>query len=193
MTKKIIAGVIFLMFLVSGSLYSQKDSLLSFDVQPGNGNTVLIEWRVFQENDTLPFEVERSADNNFWKRIAIVPSQLSKEYTYIDRQPEEGFNFYRVRKTGGSIISEFSLVNWVQITKTGKLYIWPNPTRDILHVRTSFLNGLIDVVDSEGKLVLRVAITNYITDVPTTRMSRGIYFLYVKFDDDILAERFVKE
>ncbi len=41
--------------------------------------------------------------------------------------------------------------------------------------------------------MLKISITGFITDVPIVRMSKGIYFIHVRYNNETLVEKFVKE
>jgi hypothetical protein len=187
--------VISLVFLLSspGLLHSQTKPFILFDVLPGADHTVLTQWRMTPEIDTLPFEVERSRDKRNWERIASVAADSSHRYSSTDMQPGEGLIYYRVRQVGSKDRFLYTRLKWVQISETGKLYIWPNPAKSVLHVKTPYIKGSIDIIDPGGKHILKITITDFITDIPTIRLSRGIYFLHVRNENEILIEKFVKK
>jgi len=190
---RIIVINLVLLLIRPGLLHSQTVPFISFNVEPGADRTVLFQWRVTPEADTLYFEVERGRDKGTWERIAHVAVQESHQYSSTDPQPGEGLIYYRVRQVGSGERYLYTQVKWVQISKTGELYIWPNPAKNILHVKTPFVKGSMDVVNPEGKLMLKISVINFITDVPTARLSKGIYFLHVRYGNEILVEKFVKE
>jgi hypothetical protein len=192
--KKIIAVVSIVFLLISPSLlHSQGKSFTLFDVIPASDHTVLIQWRMKPEMDSLPFEVERSMDKRTWKRIAALAAHSSHQYASTDTQPGEGLVYYRVRQVGSKSRFLYTGVNWVQFSEKGKLYIWPNLANNVLHVKTPYVNGSMDIIDAGGKQILKITITNFITDVPTDRLSKGFYFLYVRHANETLVEKFVKE
>jgi hypothetical protein len=61
-------------------------------------HTVLAQWRMTHEIDTLPFEVERSRDKRRWERIAAVAVHSSNQYSITDSEIFnriiEGFSEY---------------------------------------------------------------------------------------------------
>lgn len=175
-----------------GLLCSQTDKFISFEVKPGTGNTVIVEWRFRAEADTLPFEVERTRNQVIWERIAVVQPQVH-HYISIDTYPGEGLVYYRVRQADPEKKLPYTPIKWVQIGKAGKLYIWPNPANDVLHVKVPFDRGSIDVVDPGGKLLQKLSITALVTDVPVYSLPRGIYFIRIRNENESLVEKFVKE
>ncbi len=171
----------------------QTGPLISFDVAPGPNQSVLIEWKIKHSIETPRFILERSGDQKKWKRIATMPAQLSPLYSFKDDQTGDGLNYYRLSLAGAENDLIFSGVKWVQVNKSGALYIWPNPAKDILYIKTPFIKGRINIIDGGGKLLFNVVITSSITKIPTDRMSKGIYFIHVMHAGNIMVEKFMKE
>ncbi len=175
-------------------LFSQQaGNFKSFDIQPGANRTVLIQWEINPEADSLRMEVERSSDQKIWERIIDITPQLSHRYFVTDTLPREGVNYYRVAQAG--ILNRFvnPVVKWVQISKAGSLYIWPNPALDRLNIKTPFTKGRIDILDSGGKLIFNINITALIIEVPIDRLPNGVYFIHVIHENEILTQRFLKQ
>jgi hypothetical protein len=63
----------------------------------------------------------------------------------------------------------------------------------VLHVKTPFVTGSIDIYDEGGMFILKQSINNFITDIATGRLSKGIYFLHIRHDKETFTEKFVKE
>ena len=185
--------VILIIILLPCLLYSQNNQIVLFNVQPGKEQAVLIQWKVAPASDTVPCEIERSKDTINWEKIFRAGVELSHEYFFTDTMTGSGVFYYRIKQTDKKSNTSYSLTRWVQISKTGKLYLWPNPANDVLHIRTAFAKGSMEIFDAEGKLMVQRSITNYITDLPLLQLGKGIYFIRVKHDKEILAERFVKE
>lgn len=186
-----LASLIFLLFSPA-LLHAQARSFISFDVQPGISGTVILKWKNIRETDTLNFQVERSRDEKNWEAIVRVNVGLSDEYSTMDN-PQEGLNYYRVTLIDNSGSLQSTAVKWVQVNKARNLYIWPNPTRDVLHVKTPYTKGIIDLLDSDGKLISKVPINDFITDIALSRLSKGIYFLQIKYDNQLVMERILKQ
>lgn len=189
-----ISVLFFTTMLFSGVLQSQPAGVFkSFDIQPGANRTVMIQWEISAEADTLRMEVERSSDQKIWERIWDVSVMPSHRYFVTDTIPREGLNYYRVLQAG--ILQQFinPVVKWVQVSKTGNLYIWPNPAFDMLNIKTPFTNGRIDILDSGGKLIFNINITALVTEVPIDRLSKGIYYIHVIHGNEVLTQRFLKQ
>lgn len=183
------------MMLAAGTGFSaaQDSVFISFNVEPDAGGYVLIQWRMLPGPDTLPLVVERSRDTIKWESIAEVPVRLSHFYSTIAVWPGESVFYYRVRQSAPGGKGAVSATRWVQAVKNGKVYLWPNPARDVLHVKTSFTDGMMDIMDGQGKMVMKIVITNHITDIPVSKLPKGIYFLQIRRNQEVFRERFVRE
>jgi hypothetical protein len=184
--------IISVLLIRSVVMYSQDRSFVYFDVRPADNQKALIQWNVNPAGDTFSFELQKSNDLTNWKVIAYFSPDLLHQYSYTDSL-QNGVLYYRVRQIKADKSLLYSQIRWVQVNKTGKLYIWPSPAKNLLHLKTSFNSGSIDVVDESGRYVFKIFITGYITDISIARLAKGIYFLQVKHGDEILKEKFIKE
>jgi hypothetical protein len=184
-----------LFFLLIGStlLFAQTKGFTKFDVQPGPGRTVLVQWGISSLQDSIRFKVERSRDKKVWESLAAVARDATTQYSYSDINPLEGMNYYRIKEAGGKGRFLYSPVKWVQMSEAGKLIIWPNPANNILYVKTPFTRGSIDIINSGGRLLQKITITNYLTAINTQKLSRGLYLLQVKTETETLVERFIRD
>lgn len=191
--KLFLAAALVFLSAETGSLRSGQGRFILFEVKPDTGQRVFVQWRTAAAMDSLRFEVERSRDKTSWIKITDVPSGRLHFYSSIDTTAEEGLNYYRVRQIANGGQTTVSEIKWVQIDKKGKLYLWPNPATSVLHIKTPFVTGSIDIYDGGGRFISKQSINNFITDVATGRLSKGIYFLHIKHDKETFTERFVKD
>jgi hypothetical protein len=63
-----------------------------------------------------------------------------------------------------------------------------------LHIRTSFVDGSIDIIDASGRILQKKPVSAFTTDIPVGQLPGGVYFVRVKYDNNKHAvEKFVKE
>lgn len=191
--RKILAIAIVAFLFWPGLLFSQSETFSTFDVQPCSGDIVVIQWTSIPESDTFPFDVERSRDKITWEKIAHVPAQASHTYFSIDSDPGDGLVYYRVKRFADAASISYSPAKWVQLCPQSELYIWPNPAKDVLYVKTPFVKGSMDIIDPGGKLMMKMNITNFVTDVPTACLSKGTYFIHIRYDNETLVQKVMKE
>ena len=84
----------------------------------------------------ITYGVERKNENEtYFVSIGTVPENpASGSYEFIDRNPGNGNNFYRLKITGADNKSTYS--NTVQIGKTGRnqISVYPNPATRLLNI-----------------------------------------------------------
>ena len=190
--KKVWMGLIGLLLLGQIQVSSQKKISIAFDVQRGDRHTITIEW-TRPEEDGFDYVLEKSRDEKTWAGIANVNSQLSPCYDYVDLHAAEGTHYYRIVQRKQEELVAVSDTKKIQTRSTDKLYIWPTPANDILHVRSPFVNGSMDIIGPEGRLIRKIAIIDFITDVPLQALPGGMYFIHVRNGKDILVAKFIKQ
>jgi len=189
MVKKVFVTSAFLW----GVVYGQEPSLVPINVRPGSNCTVVVQWNMRPAADSFEYEVEKSRDMRTWETIGRVSNQVSHNYSCIDVNPPEGINYYRIREIAPSDQSILTETKWIQVDQAGKIYVWPSPARDMLHVWSPFANGTMNIVDEEGKFLFKITIIDYVTDIPMARLPKGIYFLYVIHRNEALVGKFLKQ
>jgi len=179
-------------------IFSQKIIPIAFDVQLCDRNTAAIQWTRPGE-DSFDYVLEKSADGMSWEMIASINSQPLPYYDYIDLHTTTGISYYRITQRRHDELVAVSDTKWIKVingTKVSnahKLYIWPTPANDILHVRSPFVNGNLDVIDSDGRFVRKITMIDFITNVPVQALPGGMYFIRVRHGKDILVEKFIKQ
>lgn len=124
-SKRTIAAAAFLTFiaiavlLIYSNFFSSVDSIASgtavvqsqnqtnniayFKATPSSSKTVLLEWSSFSEIGKDYYSLDRSADSINFSAIGIVQIQTNSSsqlsYSYVDTEPLEGANYYRLRQT----------------------------------------------------------------------------------------------
>ena len=190
LTKMIVAIFALLLPLL---LPAQNGRFSLFDVSPFTGSVIMIQWKVPPLSDFSYYEVERSMDTVNWTRIARVNKNSADEYLITDSNPVNGRVYYRIRQVTRQQSSLLSVVKWVQVNKSDRIYIWPNPVKDVLHVRTPFSNGSIEILDPAGKLIIKTEIANPVMDIFTGLLPGGLYFMRIANGKRIITEKFIKD
>src|SRR5690606_21265396 len=118
-------------------------NLTRFNAQKQNGKAVLT-WETAQEQNTALFEIERSTDGILFETLGQVRasgnSSEVKHYTYTDRQPAAGGNYYRLKmvdqdqKTNYSDVRELSFAS-------AQVLIYPNPFKEQLFINRAAIKG----------------------------------------------------
>ena len=112
--------------------------LLHFSVTLDEDNNVLINWVTGGEIENNFFEVQHSSNGVDWKVIAKIEgagnTTQNLSYTIIDRNPENGFNYYQLKQV--DIDGDFELFDVVSVMVQHdiplKIKIYPNPSPNVI-------------------------------------------------------------
>ncbi len=178
--------------------------LKSFDASWIEGS-VQLEWVTASEKNNDFFEILRSPDAVNWESLAIVTgsgfSDHDISYQWVDRQPYERDNYYRLRQVDYDGTEELHKIVWVtnEAIYPSKMIVYGNP------VVTSFLNfelvninrskpSQIDLIDMTGRRIQSMSITEFGQNaIQVHSLLPGNYILRAQAGDQTLIQRiFIK-
>ncbi len=176
-------------------------SLTSFTASKNN-NSIVLNWITANEQNTASFEIERSANGRSFTNLGTVKasgnSSSTRNYSFSDRQPLTGTNFYRLKMVdidGSFTYSKVVAVTMNAITKG--LQIFPNPVTDLLHVQS---NGnetaTLQITDAAGRIVKQEKIQlngNTSFSVEVVSLSKGKYYLVLQRKQGKEVQGFLKQ
>jgi hypothetical protein len=164
--------------------------LLSLSAR-ANGEQVDVSWVTASEKDASHFLVERSGDGAQFEPIGQVAAagttQMTTNYAFVDGDPLNGTNYYRLRTVDTDGTAGLSPVVTAEFRRGNiPLRLFPNPAGET--VRASFdliAEGEVSwrILDMSGRLVLQSSMSatagmNQV-DVPLTRVEAGSYLFEV--------------
>ena len=109
--------------------------LVSFTAIERQGQ-VQMNWKTATEQSNTGFEIQRASDAYFdqWDKLGFVKGQgtiyTEQHYSFVDPQPINGINYYRLKQIDFDGSHEFS--NVVSVSRTNKLkqiQFYPNPRK----------------------------------------------------------------
>lgn len=148
------------------------------------GSTNEVLWETASEEGGTIFEVERSLDASYFRKIGTVQGsgRDNTDYRLVDNAPATGINYYRVRAISAS--GESVLTRVVTATvKAGAFVVevFPNPTRGAVSVRLSAAPGpdaVVWISDISGKVLRQMEMKTAVLEVSLADMASGLYFLH---------------
>jgi len=186
-------GFLALVLMPFSGSYRQPGPFTSFEVELNGAGLVNVRWSTLDRTGNVRFEIERSREQKLWNTITVVSAGSQFPYSFMDAYPDKGINYYRIKQVDPSGQYFLSPVKEIYVNKPGELSVWPNPVNDVLHIRTSFTNGTIDVIDVSGRILHKKPVGAFTTDVPVGQLPNGIYFVRVRYDNSKQAvAKFVK-
>lgn len=123
--------------------------------------TVLLRWVTTDEVNSQKYDVERSFDGTNFYRIGSVPSNNSmgtNNYSLIDNNPVEGWNYYRLKMIDKDGSFEYSSVQSVNFSGTDGIFVMaPNPSKEftIIQFKTPVKKAEIILFDVNGRQIIR--------------------------------------
>ncbi|HSY76639.1 MAG TPA: T9SS type A sorting domain-containing protein, partial [Bacteroidia bacterium] len=171
--------------------------LTSFTAEKEN-SSALLKWTTSSETNVKVFNIERSIDNGkTWQAVGEVAatgqSSDTREYSFIDDNPENGTNLYRlqIQDDNGSVT--YSSIVTIEIADESAMNVYPNPVGEdeALNIQ---LTGLkqgqyhIRLIASNGQTVKDMTFTisssgSALLVIPTGTMTRGSYVVVVSGND----------
>jgi hypothetical protein len=104
------------------------------------GDDVILKWNTLEESNNAGFDIERSSNGKEYYYLGTIKSNekdaFFKEYTFVDEQPLNSWNYYQLRQFDFDGNFEYfgpEVINYKSATK-GKLLAWPNPTNYTIKV-----------------------------------------------------------
>lgn len=162
-------------------------TLLYFAAE-AKGSEALLSWGTAKEQMNKGFEIERSADGQNWKRIGFVASRAANgngvsrlDYTFTDKAPLEGKNFYRLKQIGLDGKDNYSQVSMVVFDGTKGIRVYPNPVSSRLTIDGLYSNCTIKVVNSTGQTLktIKVPAGMQRQEIDMAGFASGLYFIHL--------------
>lgn len=156
--------------------------LIVFTATPVNNQTIL-SWHINDNSSTSKFIIERSADANNFVSIGSCLATSQTNYSFTDKQPLPGNNFYRLKviNADGKII--YSDIKLIKLSAP-KISLYPNPVKNTLQIiadNTIAENVSIEITNIEGtvlnKLEFKSSITGIVKTIDVSNLTKGIYFI----------------
>ncbi len=161
----------------------------------------LLEWKVSSNSASVEFIIEKSTDgSNFVNAGSVMASTYSRSFSFYDRTPAAGVNYYRLKMIeaeGGSSYS--AVVMLTTAVKSMDVSIRPNYIQD--GVANLFIQSQKDrqintsVVDASGKIILK-KVLNIPAGTGTypiilNQLAKGIYYLTVSSEGTLNTQRII--
>lgn len=167
------------------------------------GKNVRLNWGTLQEHHLQRFFIERSPDGLQWLLLAQLTaagnSNVLIDYTFLDEQPFQTMNYYRLKALGVDGQEDVFPDIVVNISDTtGGLAIWPNPVTETLHyvlADQSNVPVMIRIFDIGGRVVLeQISDPGGIPSFSVGELPKGVYILgvFASSGRRIEVSRFVK-
>ncbi len=150
-------------------------------------------WATASETNNKGFDIERSYDGTNFSTIGTVKAQgKAGTYTFIDAQPFNGINYYRLKQM--DFDGKETLSKVVSVTTKGKgtskIKIFPTNTEGVVLI-TNYELGIttVAVFNQLGQLVLT---NNGVNRLDLSAMPSGLYLVQVQAGGETVTEKVFK-
>lgn len=162
---------------------------------------VHVSWTTATEQNTIQFDIERSADGIQYTTLGHVAAEgnngTGSDYTFLDEKPLTGRAYYRIKtidRDGHIGYSRLSMVMVDDSTLT-PLNAYPNPARDFavidLQGQTLIRHRIINTQGSTMSIPSRVE--NNLLHLDTSSLMQGIYVVEIIAGDHVQKLRMIVE
>lgn len=169
--------------------------LTSFNIKNVN-NQILLDWVTAAEQNNKGFEIQHSKDGANWSKIGFVNSRASNgnstvilEYTFIDKAPLNGTNYYRLQQTDFDGKYEFSAVRSIKLNQASAIKAYPNPASE--NITVDGLNGgeRVYIINSVGQNLHIVKATGKVCTINVKNLNAGILFIKVVDESGVVTSQ----
>ena len=180
-------------------------TLVDFHALREGDGSVVLSWETAQEQNSKFTEIQRSGDGKVFTAIGQVAaagnSQTILDYSYADKAPLAGLNYYRLRMVDIDGSVKYSKILQVATgVVSGSIGVYGNPFRDQLGVRVSSVATerlVLSLFDQTGRLCLRQNYTTQkgenLVNLYPQGLAAGVYLLQVRGDRTNQTIRVLKE
>ena len=171
--------------------------LAQLSVRPEN-NGARLSWTTTAEHNSDRFDVQRADDGSSFVSIGNVDAAGTSDkqiaYSYLDRAPLDGINYYLLRQLDRDGVETFSEVVALELGVEHKLVVVPNPATVGSSLMLSGMSDdkvLITVSDVAGREVYRLEalVTGGRAElVMPQQLPAGMYYVRTRGAQEVMAQ-----
>jgi hypothetical protein len=192
-------------FALTSELFPLPVEWLSFSGKLVDNQAVLLEWRTISEINHNYFEVERM--NMFTQKfekiknvyLPISTTSIEKKYHSLDKEPQIGSNYYRIKQV--DLDGTYSYSNVVEVTymsNSNQITLLPNPTTDktitiaIPQLQNNQIADL-EIYNATGKKCFSQSLIQQNTKLFLPHLAKGMYLVVVRLNQQQITKKLIVE
>ena len=126
-----------------------------------------MNWETVSETNNDFFSVQRSSDLKAWEAIGSVKGAGSIDakqvYTYTDKQPIIGTNYYRLKQVDFNGNYEYGKAIAVKMIANAGLVVYPNPAKNSINIVGIEHATTLQLIDLSGNVLHESSISENTT------------------------------
>lgn len=159
----------------------------SFTVKADDCKAIL-EWQTGVEYNNSYFNVERSTNGSAFEVVARISaagnSNTSQNYSFTDKTPASGINYYRITQVDFDGKYSSTEVRTIRIACNVKspLKVYPNPARNRVDIQNAKAVAQVNIIATNGLVVMKYVPSHNEAGVITLNvqsLQNGIYLLQI--------------
>jgi len=160
---------------------------------------ILLKWVTASEINSDFFLIEKSQDgrifSELWKLPAAGTSFKNLNYSYLDQNPFEGDNYYRLKQVDRDHQYEYSPILISRYNKEkNTVLIYPQPVADKLIIEANKPLVQIDLMDQTGKYIIQREVQfNQKVELDMRNLPKGLYFMKIETIEESQFQKIVKQ
>lgn len=166
-----------------------------FDGRLDNNQTML-RWETLSEVNNKMFVIERSIDGDNFEPIGSVNgignSVINHVYDFVDQNPIDGVNYYRLKQVDFDERYEYSDIIQVRKSPNNLVSISSLLYNNQLNIISNLENYSIDIYSVSGTAIYHAEELSYDQKLDVN-LSKGMYFAHIQSNNDTYTFKFVKE
>ncbi len=176
-------------------------SLLNFNAK-AIANNIEVKWATTSEINNDFFTLEKSTNGSEWSNIATIKgagnSEVLTNYNFLDVNPVNGTQFYRLKQTdinGDFTYSNIAAVTFGQSQLNNTLSLYPVPANSVLNIQSSMdmsAGAVVNIYNAQGSVVMTTNSSNNELSIDIQDLESGIYFVEIKTGTEIVKSKFQK-
>ena len=178
-------------------------SLQSFSIQKSNAS-IALNWSSSSEKESAYFEIQRAKDDGLFKKIGSVLANGYSDklisYRYVDANPFNGLNYYRLKSVdvnGQFTLSDVRFTQFVNTVSATIQAIYPNDKvlEMLINVPEATVTTL-RIIDMSGKVVSREPLkldVGFTKIKPNVSLVSGTYIATIHTSQGEISTKFIKQ
>lgn len=163
-------------------VYALPVTLTSFTANAYN-KTIHTNWQTANELSTHHFIVQHCTDGYSFTDIGNVKAigEGANKYGFIDNNPDNGINYYRLKSVDKDGATSFSKVVSVLLTiNDSRFTVYPNPAKDYVTIKGCNIAS-VQVIDNMGRVVKVLSLMDATNPtLSVNNLPAGVYHLRIQ-------------
>ena len=169
--------------------------LLNFTAQQCNTSNVCLNWSTVSEVNVDNIVVEKSADGNSFKSIAVIKAldrSGTNYYSSVDEQPFNGNNFYRLKTVDIDGHVTYSKIIVVKFDMQTDIKVLPNPANNFITIYSSQAIQSVEIANEQGQVLQKSMAGGVLSKtIETSSFASGLYYVRIETSTGITVKKII--